>query len=467
MQEIEFIALPQTSALALFEEVPNTGRIFDTLAPTTTPRPLPGQKLGGESYIPWGEDNHLPDHLCQMVRADEVCAQNLHFAARLCYGTGLHFEGTAPNDNCPTESDLSPFATESLKPTHKERPHTRESEAQQVKHFCQHNNLPAYFINQCVDMKYFAFSLAVIILNREGTAITRLHHKEALHARFAPAIGGRIPYVYCTDWQAPTPQSIERLPLLDEEDPLGDLQARLKGGTHRGQRYRPTNARKFAILMRFPTVGDPYYPEPTYTAVFRGGSYEEKRMISLAKRARLRNHSSLKYHVEIERGYWQRLCESMNITDPEQQVATVKARKEEIKNYLSGIENSGKVWFSAYYVDPNGQEVRDIRISIIERQKEGGDWGEDLNIAANTICYGFGLHPNLVGAVPGKSGMNNSGSDKRELYTMLQALETPYHQILLTAPRLVAHFNQWQHTTVSVGRIELTTLDTHHDFREH
>lgn len=34
------------------------------------------------------------------------------------------------------------------------------------------------------------------------------------------------------------------------------------------------------------------------------------------------------------------------------------------------------------------------------------------------------MHSNLVGSVPGKSQTNNSGSDKRELYTIAQALQT-------------------------------------------
>ena len=40
------------------------------------------------------------------------------------------------------------------------------------------------------------------------------------------------------------------------------------------------------------------------------------------------------------------------------------------------------------------------------------------------MCFTMRVHSNLVGAVPGKSKTNNSGSDKRELYTIAQALQT-------------------------------------------
>lgn len=41
----------------------------------------------------------------------------------------------------------------------------------------------------------------------------------------------------------------------------------------------------------------------------------------------------------------------------------------------------------------------------------------------NMMCFTMRVHSNLVGSVPGKSQTNNSGSDKRELYTIAQALQ--------------------------------------------
>ena len=51
----------------------------------------------------------------------------------------------------------------------------------------------------------------------------------------------------------------------------------------------------------------------------------------------------------------------------------IKKEKENIKNFVSGIENSGKVWITGYYIDPNGREVRMVRINVVETGKEGGD----------------------------------------------------------------------------------------------
>ena len=230
-----------------------------------------------------------------------------------------------------------------------------------------------------------------------------------------------------------------------------------------GRCYVRTHQRKFAILLRFPTVGCQYYPTPYYAAMFRGGSYFEKRLISAAKIAKIRNHASVKYQVEVEHKYWQKIVNEERITDPLKIRERIKKEKEKIRDFVAGVHNSGKAWITGYYVDPMGHEVRDIRVINIEGSKEGGDYADDINVAANTLCYADNTHPNLVGAVPGKSQSNNSGSDKRELFTMKQALETAFHDLLLRPIELVCEFNGWDDVVPAVPMIMLTTLDEHRD----
>ena len=42
------------------------------------------------------------------------------------------------------------------------------------------------------------------------------------------------------------------------------------------------------------------------------------------------------------------------------------------------------------------------------------------------ICFTMRVHSNLVGSVPGKALSYNSGFDKRERYTVAQALQKLY-----------------------------------------
>lgn len=130
------------------------------------------------------------------------------------------------------------------------------------------------------------------------------------------------------------------------------------------------------------------------------------------------------------------------------------------------MENSGKVLFSTFYVSPTGEEQHDVVINKIETDKEGGDWATDIVEAINMMCFTMRVHSNLVGSVPGKSQTNNSGSDKRELYTIAQALQKPYHDLLFGVHRLIMRFNKWQNVTPDCPFIQLTTLDENMDAKQ-
>ncbi len=84
--------------------------------------------------------------------------------------------------------------------------------------------------------------------------------------------------------------------------------------------------------------------------------------------------------------------------------------------------------------------------------------------ASNAICFCMGVHPNMVGATPGKSQMNNSGSDKRELFTLKQIMLSPFREVIAKPYHVVLHYNGWSDKfTVKVPIMQLTTLDKNKD----
>lgn len=153
----------------------------------------------------------------------------------------------------------------------------------------------------------------------------------------------------------------------------------------------------------------------------------------------------------------------VDITDRRKQQERIVREKQQILDFLTGVENRGKAWFSTFYVTPDGKEQHDVVINKIDDSKEGGDWETDIQEAINMICFTMRVHSNLVGSVPGKAQSNNSGSDKRELYTMAQALQKPYHDLLFTVHRIIIRFNGWKGVKPLVPFIQLTTLDQNSD----
>ena len=274
------------------------------------------------SYIPWGGDNQMPFDLLALVEKDETLATCQCFNAEVCYGSGLQY--------CATEASASVKSA--------------------VEDFFLDNDIASYYLGVCQDFKHFGFAVSVIILSRDGTKIVRLLRKEACYCRFAPAgKDGRITRLLYANWRKciASRSDIEVIEMLDAAAPWRDLQDRLA---------KNTTCRKFAVVSRIPTPDSTYYPIPYYASLFKGKWYNIKQLIGLAKESKLRNSAPIKYQIEISQKYWESIFRSEGITDRRKQQERIVQEKQSILDFLTGAENSGKAWFSTFYITPDGKE---------------------------------------------------------------------------------------------------------------
>lgn len=400
-------------------------------------------------YVPFGTDNMLPFNVKNKIHSNMVTSQCQQFNVLACYGQGVRFVDRK------TKQDI---------------------DDDEILDFCLRNSLHDCFMEQCTDMKYFFFSVTVIILNKKGNKIVTMRNKDACYCRFeyAPSTkSGKIEHVFFGDFRLGSLDGnhIEVIPLLDYWDPLGDLMVRMgrKRDPRDGAMHPMTKERKFAILCKVPTPGTQYYPIPYYMSIFRDAWYDIYRLIGIGKRFMIKNTSAPRTQIEVHNDYWDNVCDMEGITDESERVKRKNREKQDIINFVTGVENAGKAIVSGYYVDPNGKENRMVRIYPLNdaSKKEGGNWSDDMSEASNALCFAFGIHPNLVGATPGKSQMNNSGSDKRELFTLKQALEKPMHDVMCKPYHVILHYNGWnKKATVDVPMIQLTTLDENKDSKK-
>ena len=381
------------------------------------------------AYMPWGGDNQMPFDILNLIESDETLSTCQIFNAEVCYGSGLVYNADASSSQ------------------HKE----------QIEDFFLDNDMASYYLGVSQDFKHFGFAVSVIILNPDGNKIVRLLRKEACYCRFAPANKeGKIDKVLYANWRnnIASREQIEIIELLDSASPFADLKARLEA---------KTKTRKFAVVSRVPTPDSTYYPIPYYASLFKGKWYNIKQLIGMAKEAKLKNSAPIKYQIEISNKYWESIFKAEGITDRRKQQERIVREKQQILDFLTGAENAGKAWFSTFYVNPNGDVQHDVVITKIDDDKEGGDWSTDIQEAVNMFCFTMRVHSNLVGSVPGKSQTNNSGSDKRELYTIAQALQKPYHDILFAVHRIIIRFNGWKGAYPDCPFIMLSTLDENRD----
>lgn len=430
---VETIA--QLNASAAFQV--DSGKVFkddSDITPVIIDRKL--------SYIPWGGDNCMPYNILDLIESDETLSTCQQFNAEVCYGSGLRYNV----DQC-TKAVRS-----------------------QVEDFFMDNAMAQYWLGVCHDFKHFAFAVSVVILNSDGSKIVRLLRKEACYCRLTPAEqDGSIKYILYANWRKAiaSRDEIEIIELLDINSPWRDLAIRMgQIAGDDGKKKMRTKARKFAALTRVPTPDSTYYPIPYYASLFRGKWYNIKQLIGMAKEAKLKNIAPIKYQIEISNKYWESIFKSEGITDRQEQQKRIVKEKQQILDFLTGVENAGKVWFSTFYVAPTGDVQHEVVINKIDNDKEGGDWSTDIQEAVNMFCFTMRVHSNLVGSVPGKSQSNNSGSDKRELYTIAHSLQKPYHDLLFAVHRLIIRYNGWKDAFPECPFVQLTLLSEHVDAQE-
>ena len=407
----------------------------------------------GNTYevVAWGADNQLPYELKDKVEKNSVMSQDKFFNVLTCYGRGLEYIDQA------TRSEKNPLPTND----------------KEVKRFFVRNNMKRFFAEQVTDLKYYFFCVCVVILNRERTKIVRLVHKDACHIRFQKADDmGRIKHVLFADWKDnDNPEHVEAIPLLDEYDPLGDLSARTgKEKDPLGMfKKAPGSHMKFAIVCKMPTVGSGYYPIPYYSAVLRDGWYDIYGLLTAAKKAKIKNGQNIRYHVEINTQFWESRARERGISFNTPQFQEMKDEFiKALRDYLGGSANSDKLLWSEFSASLDGKsELHNIKVNVVDTSKAGNEYNDDVAEASNVLAYSDNVHPNLAGATPGKSQMNNSGSDKRELFTLKQTLETMPHDMMMTVHNTVIYFNGWEEKVYpDVPMIILTTLDQNTDAKQ-
>ncbi|MCR4602443.1 MAG: hypothetical protein K5683_02770 [Prevotella sp.] len=400
------------------------------------------------SYVSWGEDNLTPYHNMSLIEDNMIMSQCQQFNILTCYGQGVRFL---------------------------DRQTKEKTEDPEIRRFCLMNAIHRQWLNMSADMKYNFFSVVVINLSRDHKHVVMMRTRQACDCRFSPKNQyGVSEYVLVGDWLKGEPGNVEPIPLLDEFNPLGDLEYRVGLAPHPYTSETlppPPDGKdcKFAILCLMPTPGYRTYPIPYHYSIYRDYWYDIYRLIGIGKRHMIKNTSAPRIQVEIHRQFWDNVCREKGITNQKDRLKEIKRVRQEITDFCTKPENAGKAWITSYDMTPDGKEKRMVRINNLNegQKKEGGDWSDDMQEASNSLCFAMGVHPNMVGAVPGKSQMNNSGSDKRELFTLKQALEKAFHDIMEVPFHVVMHFNRWSDKfAIDVPMIQLTTLDENKDAKE-
>ena len=436
MNGLEFITerlayAPDTAAVVALSE--GSADIFNT---ADTPVVVEGKKVA-----PWGRDNDLPARVLEKIGANDIVSPNLLYNIQVGYAQGIKpmmrvvdEEGAVRYIECTTAEVLD---------------------------FFEDNDTDGYFLEQLSDMMAFFNVFPEIILSADGKKITGLRHLEAVYSRWG-SMGPNdreITRHYYAEWENGSPKNgkFTLTPVLSRYHTLQHLTDLMAAGDR---------SRRFVLQVTMPTPGRTYYSHPYWWSIFRSGWYDLSVMLPAFKKALIKNHLSVRYIIYISDEFWKDMARKENIQagDKEREKEIQEREIRKILDFLTGDGGKGGGMVSTKKNIPCGGtkpfEDRYVQIETIKPAIEGGEYLEDAEEASNIISYAMGVHPNLIGATPGKSKGSLGGSDKRELFNIKQSMMRPFRDRLLKPLNLIKRYNRWPVNLVfAVPEHIFTTLD--------
>lgn len=395
-------------------------------------------EIGTHKIAPWGTNNNMPGEILEKVKKSDVISANLRFNRDVCYG-------------------LAPKLVKVIRDVNGKIVDYVEVEDGAEYEFFEMNDFPLFYLEQITDMVYFHNAFAELIPSASSNTIASLRHKEAAFSRWSVMNNkGKITkHYYSGKWpDSPGTSDIVVSKAIDEFNAVGDITAMMA-----------LKKQRMVYPVYMPSPGRPYYSLPEWYSIFQSGWYDHSIAIPELKKAIMKNNLGVKFIIYISQKYFDDIFQKEGIDRSD--LMAIKKRVDEEKtkfnDFLTGSVNANKSILALKDYVMSGSSALEnkwIEIEPIDNKFEGGEYITDIETAANIMCYAMGVHPNLIGATPGKSSGSLSGTDKRELFLMKQALMKPIIDRSLRVVKIIKKINNWnKDITVVVPEYIFTTLD--------
>lgn len=393
--------------------------------------------IGKYRIAPWGADNLLPQDVLEKIGKSEIMGANIGYSVNVCYGLGPKLVRKV-RDDAGRVVDLV------------------EVEDGDAWEFLQRNDAGLFLHELLTEVNTFHNGFVEMIPDAGGKEILQFRSLEATFSRYGVMERGRFPWhYYSTKWDRNAgPKDIVRTQLVDEFDAENWIRTRMA--------LKPD---RMVYPVYMPSPGRIYYSRPPWYSLFESGWYDMSVSIPELKKAILKNKLGVKFIIYVSKSYFEAIFEQEGIS-PDDKEKCRKRIDQEVKafnDFLSGEDNAAKAMtvFKEHFATGNGyKEEKMIEIEPIKNDFDGGEYLTDTENAANIISYAMNIHPSLIGAVPGKNGGSMSGTDKRELFIMKQALMKPMKDRCLRPLRLMMRVNGYERDLdVIVPEFLFTTLD--------
>ncbi|MEG1585991.1 MAG: hypothetical protein RR346_03875 [Bacteroidales bacterium] len=474
-----------------------------------------GQGSKGKGYIPWGKNNQLPNELVASIRRSPYAAPAMKFNADVAFANGprpMYTWLDLSNPENPQKRQIPYHLAGEMLREKIRRVKTELSASEQgggyiatdedaripdagsarerlaelnaaleswqttngeLKRFIENSALDELYVSLCSDFAWFSIAFPEFVFNRGRTGdkwtsrIAELRYRRAMSCRLEELDDfGRVNYIYHNnDWASP--------PINKSADSDGKTKAIPSCSAARAMRelYRLSAINKNtkdikkrinSLLMPvvYPSVDKFYYPEASYTAMFRSHIFEYSMRLIRNKAIAADNDNVWGYVVYIDESYIKKLYANRGAKTPEEQSAVEDELFGEIEHFLSEDCNKGKPLLAFSMRSDDGKTaLPSIKIERVEQTKGSSETKEELEEIASILFFCMEMHPSIAGATPGKS-RSAGGTETRELFLLKNVRMAPVRHLLLSPLRIVSAFNKWdEHLEWEMPYPVLTTLD--------
>lgn len=390
----------------------------------------------------WGVNNDYPQKIIKTIKLSGSGSSALRFLRKSHYGNGLVLMTNLPDENgkkAPKLLDINEYPEINL--------------------FFKKSQIPRFYKEIIADMEWFSIAFPEYILSNNFQTINRVKRHKAAWCRFEVMNeqSGLVENVYISEKfgkesVAADSPFISKVPLIDSYWTPDEVREYCKAN----------KIYKFVRPVFYPLIDEAYYPEAEWHAVIHNGWIDVANSVPEYKKNIFENQVSIKYLIEIDERYFEAVyAENWKEFTVDERKTIRQDLIDGINESLVGNKNAAKSIQSMMFVDEKGVQTSAIKITAVDDKLKDGSFLPEAEASNSEILFALGVDPTLIGAgIPGGKLGAGSGSDKREAFTILQALKKTDRETTLETFEFIAGYNNWDsNIQPAFENTILTTLD--------
>lgn len=370
----------------------------------------------GDKFIRWGTNNLLPQEIIKCIAENDLLMPVIKKRAEMIYGDGIAYGPVYIDDsgNRMIKRMIIP----------------------EIEDFLEESAALMYAEKAAIDLTVFNNLYPELVLDdRRPRRVKSIHCNDASECRMAKQNDkGLIPKVYINaNWGHDG--TAENSTKVDALDMYGNVISQIQS--------KPSVS-KWVLPIYQQSLGEKFYAKEVWRGLRTSGWLDILKSVPKWKSAVLKNQIDVKYHIEIDNEYWEKIDENFFDLPREKQLEIQQKELEEFDKIMRGEENAGKYFLSGMSWDEVAKQHRPTwKITPIERGTTSDE--NNLEYADNAdrrIVRAFGMHPAQFG-LEGAKGASGSGSTNRVAHNQVVLSMKPDQDKILMPFTIAAKLNGW------------------------